>query len=623
MARWAQPRCSREQFVLFAPTLDAAIPDDHPARLFYEMLCQLDFSAWEQRYFRLDGQPPIHPRIMAAVLLYGLSLGIRSSRRLEDATGNRIDMIWLCEGRVIDHSTLAGFRTRFAEELKDLFRQTGRLAIGMGLANLNQISLDGTTVLANNSRQATARRATLEQKLAALDEQVARLMVQVEQNDQKDQELFGETSPTKLPATLRRLEVRQKRLRQAMQRMEELEKKRAGRKDMGAKGPAVPTTDPDSAVLPNKTGGYAPNYTPVLATEGLNGFIMGLQVRGDNDEPASVVPLVQQVREAFGQSPQPAQDLAASSAVQETSAPLQPVLPEPNSSASANLVAREQPQAEQEQLKAEPPMPAEPVLAASAWQPPMPSDGGTPVVPEAPAVPEMPQAQAAPQTSASLPSGGLINQVLADSGFNSGPNLAALDQQNIEALMPAKQPMKVPPRSDPTQPLPQSQHVLLPVNPQLKILDKAAFIYDSGKDCYYCPMGRPLEFKENKAYVRDDVKGMYRVYESPDCSGCPLATRCLPGKSERRRVVRDEYESLREAMAKRMASPEGQKAYKRRSVLSETPLATMKAVMNVRQFLLRGIKKVGIEMHWIASAINLGKLVRLRPQQGGVAVMAG
>lgn len=572
MTRWAQPRCSREQFVLFAPTLDASVPDDHPVRLFYEILCQLDFSAWERRYFRLDGQPPIHPRIMAAVLLYGLSMGIRSSRRLEDATGNRIDFIWLCEGRVIDHSTLAGFRTRFAAELKELFRQTGRLAINMGMANLNQLCLDGTAVLANNSRYAKARRATLEQKLAALDEQVTRLMAQVEQNDQKDQELFGETSPTKLPATLRQVQARQERLRQAMQKLEELEKKRTGRNDLGPKGPSVPTTDPDSAVLPNKTGGYAPNYTSVLATEGQNGLIVGLQVRGDNHETASVLPLVQQVQEAFGRTTGPEQTPASGDA-------------------PAPLAVQE--------------------MAAS--QQPMPVDSGTQ------ATGRMPHAQ-----TASMPADATqIHQVLADSGFNSGPNLAALDQQNIDALMPPKQPIKVPPRPDPTQPLPESEHALLPVNPQCKILDKAAFIYDSEGDCYSCPMARPLEFKGNNAYVRDGVKGTYRVYESADCSGCPLASRCLPGKSQRRKVVRDEYESLREAMAKRMGSPEGKQAYKRRSVLSETPFATMKAVMNVRQFLLRGIRKVGIEMHWIASAINLFKLVRLLQQQGGPTVVAG
>lgn len=304
MERWAQPRIARDQIVLFAPTLEDVIDPAHPVRLFEETLGQIDFSDWEAQYVRIEGQPPIHPRIMAGAILYGLSLGIRSSRRLEDATGNRLDFIWLCHGRVIDHSTLAGFRTRFEKPLKELFRRIGRVAIDLGMVNLNQIALDGTAKRANNSRYATARRGKLEEKVKALDAQIEQLMKEAEVTDQAEGRLFGESSPTKLPRNLRALKERQERLARAMKRLEALEKKREGRKDVSVKGPAIPTTDPDSSVLPNKGGGHAPNYTVVLATEGKSGLIVDSQVIGDNDEPATVLPAVDSVQESFGQQPQ-------------------------------------------------------------------------------------------------------------------------------------------------------------------------------------------------------------------------------------------------------------------------------------------------------------------------------
>src|SRR5437016_6118539 len=110
-----------------------------------------------------------------------------------------MDFLWLTEGRVIDHSTLAGFRVKFEAELKGMFRQIGRVAIGLGMANLNQVALDGTIKRANNSRFAVARRATLEQKVAALDQRVEELMAEATAADRKEDELFGESSPTKLP----------------------------------------------------------------------------------------------------------------------------------------------------------------------------------------------------------------------------------------------------------------------------------------------------------------------------------------------------------------------------------------------------------------------------------------
>jgi transposase len=301
MGRWAQPVRSREQIVLFAPTLDESIPHDHPVRLFEEVFASLDFAEWERRYARVDGQPPIHPQVMAGVILYGLSMGIRSSRRLEDACGNRIDFMWLTHGRVIDHSTLAGFRVRFETELKSLFRQIGRVAIGLGMVNLNQVALDGTVKRSSNSRQAVARRTTLEQKLAALDERVEQLMTEANQTDKNEDELFGESSPAALPEELKDLKARQQKLAAALKKVRQIEDKQRERGRLSEKGPAVPVTDPDSSVMKNKTGGFAPNFLVVLATEGKNGLIMDYQVPEADDEPATVMPAVKNLREAYGE----------------------------------------------------------------------------------------------------------------------------------------------------------------------------------------------------------------------------------------------------------------------------------------------------------------------------------
>jgi hypothetical protein len=44
MIRWAQNVCNRNQVTLFAPTLDDSVTQDHPVRLFEEVLKSLDFS---------------------------------------------------------------------------------------------------------------------------------------------------------------------------------------------------------------------------------------------------------------------------------------------------------------------------------------------------------------------------------------------------------------------------------------------------------------------------------------------------------------------------------------------------------------------------------------------------
>lgn len=547
MAHWATAPIDRNQIVLFAPTLDQSVREDHAVRLLGETLDGLDFARWESMYIRVAGQPPIHPRHLAACILYGLSLGIRSSRKLEDAAGNRIDFIWLLEGRVPDHSTLCKFRTDFGPQIKALFRQVGRVAIDLGLIALNQVMLDGTDVKANNSRYATNRRPSLTQKLEALDQQVERMLSEARQQDKSEDALFGESTPSKLPRSLRELKIRQGRLRKSLENLEQLEAGRGLRQDdaknvnaetdsntdgaketgpaketgavknqdaaqTGKKGakkaPAIPITDPDARVLPAKTGGYAPAYTAVLATDAQHGMIVDVQVLAGNDEASSVMPALDGIEESFNRKP---------------------------------------------------------------------------------------------------------NQMAADSGFNTGQNLAGLDERQVEALMPPRQEIdaSAAERPDPSQPVAAERQADLPVNPQNKVLDRSAFVYDAAQDRYHCPMGRVLERTADKPYSHNGHKGTYRVYESASCAGCPLAARCLRGQSPVRRVCRDEHEELREAMAARMKSDAGRAQYRRRAPVAETAFAVLKSQMNFRQFLLRGLEKVKTELSWAATAFNLRKLIRL------------
>lgn len=300
MSYWAKAPMDRHQVALFSPTLDDSIELDHPVRLFWEVLAARDWMIWEARYHGHRGQPPIHPRIMAGTLLYGLSQKIRSSRALEGACQNRLDFIWLTEGRQIDHSTFCDFRNTFCKELKDLFRQIGRVAMAMGLIRLNQVGLDGTRVRANSSRHRTARAYPLARRLETLDEQIDQLFAEAKAADREEDELYGKTgSPNQLPANLREATRRRKVLKQALEAVEELDAKRAKRKDMGTRGAQIPVADPESRVLPNKEGGSSPNYTPLAATEGHRGFIVATDVINDNSEDKALVEMVDQVAEDF------------------------------------------------------------------------------------------------------------------------------------------------------------------------------------------------------------------------------------------------------------------------------------------------------------------------------------
>jgi transposase len=328
MSYWDTAPMDRDQILLFSPTLDSMIAEDHPVRLFDEVLASLDWSPWEARYHGKRGRPPIPPKVVASAILYGMSLGIRSSRRVEEACVVRLDFLWLLSGRRLDHSTVCEFRKAFGEELKDVFRQVGRIAMSAGLLRLNQIGLDGTRVRANSSRHGTATAKTLQERLAALEEQIEEAFAAAALADQQEEDLFGPTAPTKLPRELADLKRRQARLADAVKKAraadarrglapktptnedgaaaasadgEGAETKAPGKKPRAAK---VPVADPESAVMPNKDGGHAPNYTPVAAVDSRGGYIVDADVDDRPTEGQSTTAVVDRIEATFGQRPE-------------------------------------------------------------------------------------------------------------------------------------------------------------------------------------------------------------------------------------------------------------------------------------------------------------------------------
>ena len=217
---------------------------------------------------------------------------------------------------------------------------------------------------------------------------------------------------------------------------------------------------------------------------------------------------------------------------------------------------------------------------------------------------------------------------MGDGAYATSRNLGALESKGVEILMPieSSQPGPGNPayREDPTLPVPEEQWGDLPINRQSKRLDRRAFVYEQALDAYFCPVGRKLEFVREKKQPREGGYVVCRLYECADCSGCALAPQCKTPKAKARTIQRAENEDLREAVAARVATPEGRDRYRRRLWIAETPFAQIKHVLGIRRFLLRGLDNVKGEWRWISTAYNLEKLIRkLTSLRARVAAVMG
>ena len=304
MANFAARPLARDQIVLFPEKLDQIIPQDHSVRIIDDILCRLDWSVWEQAYNRRIGQPPIHPKVIAAVILYGNLCRIRSSRALEEALRVRNDFRWLVEDRTIDHTTISEFRRKHPEALKNIFVQIVLVARDLGHVPLASLGFDGTRMRANNRRTGTRTPEELRKAKAELEAKFAELEAKAAAADQEDEERLGEATDHQLSAELADVNRRRQQVDAALA---EIDRLTAAGEQLPAR---LPITDPESRVSPNKEGGFAPNYTPHATVDIDSGMVVAADVISEANEDKQMLPAVEDVQASFGLEQAPGEMLA-------------------------------------------------------------------------------------------------------------------------------------------------------------------------------------------------------------------------------------------------------------------------------------------------------------------------
>ena len=138
-----------------------------------------------------------------------------------------------------------------------------------------------------------------------------------------------------------------------------------------------------------------------------------------------------------------------------------------------------------------------------------------------------------------------------------------------------------------------------------------AFYYDALRDTYSCPAGKILRPDgEEKRPGRTNYK--YRAC-AMDCQACSFRQKCCPQNGAKgRSIVRGVDAPEVAAFIAKMETDEAKKIYRQRGAVAEFPNAWIKDKIGLRQFRLRGVVKVGMEVMWAALTYNIKQWIRLR-----------
>lgn len=305
--RFAAPKAPRHQLVLYPQYLDELLPPDAPVRALVALLDEVDWTPWEDAYAGC-GQPPIHPRYLAGAILWGLLNRVRSSRDLERAGFKHLDFLWLLEGFTPDHSTYAAFRIRHAQPIKDLQRFLAETLVRTRPKPLLELILDGTRLRADSDRHGARTAQTLEAVLAELERRYAELVRTDETPAPRTAPLEGLDAPVDfpdgpVPTSVAALERQIETYRKALETARERDRRAREVQGQAARPVRVPVTDSQAQITPNKDGGFAPNYTPMVALEPETGAVVYDDVLEGSDEAGAVAPAVEAARAVTGQTP--------------------------------------------------------------------------------------------------------------------------------------------------------------------------------------------------------------------------------------------------------------------------------------------------------------------------------
>ena len=293
---------------------------------------ELDLAAIMSCYSSEKGQPPFHPVMMTALLLYGYCCGIYSSRRIAKSCRERVDFMRIVALDPPDFRTISDFRKRHLQALQELFVQVLKLCEKAGLVKLGHVALDGSKIKANASKHKAMSYGRMEARARELEAEVSKWLAAAEAADAEEDKLHGDKQGDELPDWVADKKRRAEKIRAAKAELEaeakaaaEAEAKAAAeaeekRKAEGRKKPGKPAappspepepkaqknfTDPESRIMKGKDG-FVQAYNGQIAVDAQAQIIVAQDVTQCAADKGQLIPMVDAVEANLGRKPEQA-----------------------------------------------------------------------------------------------------------------------------------------------------------------------------------------------------------------------------------------------------------------------------------------------------------------------------
>jgi transposase len=275
------------------------------------------YDNWTSNWWR----PAYHPKMMILLFLYAYLNWVFSSRKIWRLTQENIWAMYLTSESKPKFTTINDFRRQKWKEIELIFVETVLLAQELGMIWFHTLSIDGTKIYANASKQETFTQEWLEKK-------IREFLKKSEEEDEEEDLLYWEGSedwfpeeykdPKKFEEAIKKAkerieetkkireeeEKKYEKIKESKEKLEEENRKRREdktKKDKKRQRKQICITDNESRLMPMKRKDYANWYNCQIVVE--KGIIVWNYVSNSAWDVRELIPSLEKLK-SYGKKPE-------------------------------------------------------------------------------------------------------------------------------------------------------------------------------------------------------------------------------------------------------------------------------------------------------------------------------
>jgi hypothetical protein len=241
---------------------------------------------------------------MLKVILYGFTVGIFSSRKLQRACQENLAFKFLAGMETPAFRTFIEFRQRHREDMQGVFVQTVKLARALGLARLGAVALDGSKVEANTSKHKAMSYGRMLEEEKRLQGEIQGLLERAEATDQQEDQEYGpEEDGYQVGEELARREQRLQKIQEARAALEAREQQEHPGEPIDPKK-QISFADPEARCFAKPGDGTRYVYNAQVAVDMDSQIIVANHIEESVSDAHAAEPALKNLEQEQGQEPE-------------------------------------------------------------------------------------------------------------------------------------------------------------------------------------------------------------------------------------------------------------------------------------------------------------------------------